>query len=117
MRLRREGVHKFIIVRRVVMEEAKLFGAGLFRKTKAALPRRMAPPFAGLDLFFREHCVIDDEICVLCKRDELRIMLARKAFGVAQQCKHSATTFKPITARPVGMIELAGPQGDVVVWP
>src|SRR3974390_1793984 len=77
----------------------------------------MAPPFARLYLFFREHCVIDDEICVLCKRDELRILLARKAFGVAQQCKHSAPTFKPIAARPVGMIELASPQGDVVVWP
>ena len=117
VRIGGKRIHKIVIVRRIMVKQAKLLCTGFIRQANAARPRGMAPTLTRSDFIFRERGVVNDQIRTSGKRDQFTIALAGKACSVADQRERASVVFEAVTTGSIRVIQPRGVQRYALIGP
>ena len=72
-------IHEFVVVRRIMVKQAKLLGAGFIRQANAACPCGMAPALTRNNFTFCECGIIDDQVGIAGERHQFAVAFAGKS--------------------------------------
>src|SRR5262249_46552048 len=100
-------------MRRVVVEDRKSPRIRAFRQADPLLPCRMSPADAGEKLVLRVSAIVDEQVGVARKPDNILVKEVGAVLGIGDISDGVSVIFKPISGGAARMIERTRVNDDV----